>query len=211
MSKPHLEILSKTAQDIFIKLPEVNPEAVLTGGTALALQIGHRRSYDFDLTVAKPVKKELLKKIISIFSDFKVSPRVDSPNELTVIVGKDTKITYFHYPYSNLHPLVKLKRLKAYSLPDIASSKAHVIGRRGEWKDYFDLYFLIKKVGLDIEKIAKEANKRFSQEFDEKLFWEQLVYWGDLQDFEVDYLQKPVPKEKIQVFFKKIVKNKFST
>ena len=53
----HLEVLDSNQKRIFKKL-KFFPEFYLAGGTALALQIGHRRSQDFDLF---PVKKEIPK------------------------------------------------------------------------------------------------------------------------------------------------------
>ena len=108
-----------------------------------------------------------------------------------------------------MHPNVQIGSLKLDSLYDIASNKAHTIGRRGEWKDYVDIYFLLSKENLDIQKIINETEKRFGAEFDEKLFWEQLVYWGDLQDFDINFIDKTVSKEKIQNYFKKLTKSKF--
>src|SRR3989344_3410850 len=159
MLKPHLEILDKERLEVFYKLPQVTDEATLTGGTALALQIGHRRSEDFDLTFRKTIKPEFLRIIINTFSDYKIRPLVDSPNELTVILGKYIKLTYFHFPFPNLHPNAQIGSLKLDSLYDIASNKAHTIGRRGEWKDYVDIYFLLSKENLDIQKIINETEK----------------------------------------------------
>ncbi len=209
MLKPHLEIFDKKRLEVFEKLPLVTQDAVLTGGTALALQIGHRKSKDFDLALRKPIKKSFLRKVNKVFRNYQTEPRVDSPNELTILLNKVIKITYFHFPFPNLHALVSSDSLKLHSLYDIASSKAHTIGRRGEWRDYVDLYFLLKKEKLNLEKIVSETKKRFRGEFDEKLFWQQLVYWQDLQDFNVAYLEKPVPKEKIQGFFRNLVKTRF--
>lgn len=72
-----------------------------------------------------------------------------------------------------------------------------------------DLYFILKDKDLKIEKIIEEASQRFGGNFDEKLFWEQLVYWEDLKDFEIEYLVKKVPKEDIQEYFRKLVRKRF--
>lgn len=210
MLKPHLEIFDKKRLEVFKKLPLVTQDAILIGGTALALQIGHRKSYDFDLAMEKPIEKLLLRKINQVFSNYKIKPKIDMPNELTVEFGKDIKVTYFHFPFPNLHLLIKIDLLNLYSLEDIASAKAHTIGRRGEWRDYVDMYFLLDKEGVDVEAVIREAKKRFKGEFNEKLFWEQLVYWDDIGDFEIDYIGKLVSKKAIQEYFRNLVKTKFS-
>lgn len=209
MSKIYPEILDRKRQQIFYKLREVSSKAVLIGGTALALQIRHRRSIDFDLITEKPIEKNLLSRVNQIFSSERITPRVDSPNELTILVG-GIKITFFHYPYPNLHLLIKTNFVDLYSLYDLASNKAHTIGRRGEWKDYVDLYFLLKMKKLNISQVIEETKKRFGGEFNEKLFWEQLVYWNDIKDFAIDYFGPAVPKEKIQEYFKELTKKRLS-
>lgn len=210
MLKPHLEIFDKKRLEIFEKLPYVSKDAILTGGTALALQLGHRKSYDFDLALETPIEKLLLRKVIEVFKEYKITPQIDSPNELTFGLTKNIKVTYFHYPFPPLHPSIKIKSQKLHSFYDLASNKTHTIGRRGEWKDYVDVYFLLVKGKVVIEKVIKETKVRFGDEFNEKLFWEQLVYWEDIQDFEIEYIGKPLFEETIQNYFKKLVKDKFN-
>lgn len=48
MSSIHLEILDKDRQKVFKKLRVFKQKAILGGGTALALQLNHRVSFDFD-------------------------------------------------------------------------------------------------------------------------------------------------------------------
>ena len=209
MSKIYPEILDRKRQQIFYSFRKVSTKAILIGGTALALQIKHRRSFDFDLITEKPIEKNLLPRLNRVFSSDTIIPQVDSPNELTVKVG-EVKITYFHYPYPNLHPTIKTEFVNLYSLDDLASNKVHAIGRRGEWKDYVDLFFLLKQERLNIQRIIEETEKRFSGEFNEKLFWEQLIYWDDIKDFEIEFIGKPTPREEIQEYFKKLTKNRLS-
>ncbi len=209
MSKIYTEILDSKRLAVFQKLDQVEDSAFLIGGTALALQIKHRKSIDFDLALDKPIKNFLLRKVSDVFSGHKLSVSVDQPNELTVILDQEVKVTFLHYPFSNLHPFTKTQYLNLSSLPDLASTKIQTIGRRGEWKDYVDVYFLLKKVGLNINQIIKESSERFGGEFNEKLFWEQLVYWDDILDFEIEYIGEEVPKEEIQLFFKREVEKRF--
>jgi len=206
MSKVYLEILDDKRLDVFRKLSLVDKHAFLIGGTALALQIKHRKSIDFYLALDKPIKRAMLGKVRSVFSGNKISVSIDQPSELTVILDNDIKVTFLHYPFPNLHPMVDNKFLKLASLKDLASAKAQTIGRRGEWKDYVDLYVLLTRVGLNLDKIIKEAEKRFQGEFSEKLFLEQLVYWNDISDYEINYVDLEIPKSKIQSYFSELVK-----
>ena len=63
MSKIFLEILDRDRQEILRELSYFREEGYLAGGTALALQIGHRTSYDFDIFMNHSVTKMLKNKI----------------------------------------------------------------------------------------------------------------------------------------------------
>ena len=66
-----LEALKSERQKIFEKL-KYFPEFYLVGGTALALQMGHRISVDFDLFSAKEIPASLLGKVKKVFREFKI-------------------------------------------------------------------------------------------------------------------------------------------
>jgi len=57
--------------------------------------------------------------------------------------------------------------------------KAFALGRRAKWKDYVDLYFIIKD-HFSISEISKRGNEIFRGEFNEKLFRSQLAYFDDI-------------------------------
>ena len=58
-SKLHLDILDKTRQDLLKKIMPVAKYFVLGGGTALSLQIAHRKSFDFDFFSEIEIAKDL--------------------------------------------------------------------------------------------------------------------------------------------------------
>ncbi len=195
----------KKRLEIFHRLKEFSNDGVLAGGTALALQIGHRRSYDFDILMPAPLPKILLARLKKL-GKFNIRPTVDTTNELTVFLDEKVKLTFLYFPFPPLHLPIRTDSINLYGLADISSNKAYTIGRRGEWKDYVDLYFLLQK-GLNIRKIVEETKSRFGGSFDEKLFWEQLVYWGDLKDFKIDFVGEETKKVKIQEYFTHLVKS----
>ena len=57
--------------------------------------------------------------------------------------------------------------------------KAFELGGRAKWKDYVDLYFILKD-HYTIEDIAKRAVINFGGAFNKKLFKEQLSYFKDI-------------------------------
>ena len=67
--------------------------------------------------------------------------------------------------------------------------KAYALGRRAKWKDYVDLYFIIKDFH-SVSEIAKQAKNIFKDEFNEKIFRTQLAYFEDINySEEVRYLK----------------------
>ncbi|PIS21787.1 hypothetical protein COT51_00905 [candidate division WWE3 bacterium CG08_land_8_20_14_0_20_41_15] len=205
MSKLHFELLDEKRKEVFLKLKEFRNVGLLGGGTAIALQIGHRKSFDFDVLSNAPIKKDLLRKVSSAFSSHKVEVLIDSMEELTVILDSEVKITFLFYPFKPLHKEVTTDSLSLLNLKDLVSNKAYAIGRRGTWRDYVDVYFLIK-AGISLEKVIEEAEIRFDGNFSEKLFLEQLTYFGDIKDFTIDFADKEISSEEIMNFLGSEVK-----
>lgn len=197
----HLEALSRHALSLLPKLPKLVPQGILGGGTAAALQLGHRKSYDFDIFISKPISKSLLYKANAIFGS--VKPLVDNREELTLSVGQ-TKVTVITYPFKNLHPLIKTDTFPFYDLRDLASSKAYTIGRRGAWRDYVDIFAILRR-GLRLEDIIADAEKRFGEYFNAKLLLEQLTFFEDINDFSIEWLRKKYSTEEVKDYLQKAV------
>ncbi len=172
----HKEILSNSQIEILSLVKSFNDSFGLVGGTAIALQLGHRKSIDFDLFTNKnfgngTIVNKLLKQS-SIQSTI-----VDQVDELTVIV-KDVKITFLYYPFplefkENLGDIIMMPDLLT-----LAAMKVYALGRRSKWKDYVDVYFILRQYTL--ADICSRANKMFKTAFNEKLLREQLCYFNDL-------------------------------
>src|SRR3989344_8458756 len=83
----HLAILGKS---------KIMENAYLAGGTALALQIGHRRSYDLDFFTNGDFNAKLFLQKIGRFKSY----RHDRTGWRTIL-GKlgDVKFNLFYYPY----------------------------------------------------------------------------------------------------------------
>jgi len=171
----------------------------------LALQIGHRLSVDFDLFCPDGIPKTLLSKAKKVFNDNTVGAAVNNPDELTVFID-EYKITFLRYPFSVLFNFVIYKGIKLLDLREIAVAKAYTIGRRGMYKDYIDLYFLISKENISINEIIKLSEKKYKDEFNSRLFLEQLIYLEDVEEAEILFFKKPVSRIEIKKFFIEQVK-----
>ncbi len=178
----------------------------LAGGTALALQIGHRISVDFDFFTQKEIPKNLSDKLKKDFSQYQVNISVDNPEELTVFVS-GIKITFVKYPFPVIQPLVDYEGIKLLKIEEIGATKAYVIGRRGDFKDYVDLYYILSENYSSLEKIINLAEIKYESEFNSRLFLEQLVYLEDVEEARLVFLKRPVIKKELGQFFSEAVKS----
>ena len=154
----HKEILTKEQIELFPFLKKIRKDFGLVGGTAIALHIGHRRSIDFDLFSYKVFKNSSLKnKIESIAEIDEII--VDKKGELTLFAHQ-VKITFFHYPFEIPYKDTVDNFLKMPDLLTLAAMKAYALGRRAKWKDYVNLYFILKSF-YSIDSFNTHLNSHF--------------------------------------------------
>lgn len=206
MTRLYLDVLDKPRQAVFKQLRKLAVYGgVLAGGTAIALQLRHRRSEDFDVFFPVLITDKLKKLLFSI-TDKPIKTRLDNPRQLTVVNGQGIKITLVIHEFPSLRRIVETSSLPLFNLADLASNKAFTIGKRGVWRDYVDLFFLLKSKSVSLGQIIKEAEKRFGDQFAAKLFLEQLVYREDVVDFKIDYIGKNYTPKEVMLFLEKAVK-----
>ena len=187
------EILNDRQKEILPLIAQFRREYYLVGGTAIALYIGHRRSIDFDLFKASSINhKRNLDKILSSSYSYSITRRVSEQMNLII---NDVKVTFFQYPFP-IEPNIKFDNyFRMPSLLQLAAMKAYALGRRSKWKDYVDLYFLLRE-HFSISDISAEATKIFGELYSEKLFRSQLCFFEDIDYSEtVDWLIPNPPTE----------------
>lgn len=204
MSKIHFEILSEGQKKALKDLKNFSRYGTLSGGTALALQFYHRKSYDLDIFTPKLISKKFLYQIKEYLE--KIEILVDTQDELSFILSDyKTKISFIYYPFQRIYKTISTPYLEIFSWKDIALDKAYTVGRRGEWRDYIDLYFAIKN-GYSLGKIIKGCKRKFGDTFSEKLFLSQLCYYKDIKDFSIEFLKEEISKSQLQKFFETEIK-----
>jgi len=92
------------------------------------------------------------------------------------------------------------------SIATIAVMKAYALGHRATYKDYVDLYFILREKRVALSSILHTAKEIYGDEFGIRLFLEQLVYLQDVQEKPIRFLKKPVTKTEIEAFFRKEIK-----
>ena len=181
----HPEILTVGQVQLLPLIKIFTSQFGLVGGTAVALQLGHRRSIDFDLFSQKNFDNVSIIRMIKKKYQIKHT-YIDSSTELTIMIN-DIKLTFYAYPYSIAYSKNFQQVIKLPDLLTLAGMKAFALGRRAKWKDYIDLYFILQK--YPFKSIVKKAEKIFGGQFNEKLFREQLSYFKDINYSEpIEYL-----------------------
>ncbi len=203
MSSIHLELLDKKRKEAFEKLKSFRRIAFLAGGTALALQIAHRYSFDFDLFLERKIERKDFLRLKRNFSIKMV--KINTDKQLTVLTKNDIGLTLVHYEYKPLFEKVNTGSLFLYSIKDIAADKAFTIGQRAAWRDYVDLFFLLKQECVKLNELIKLAERKFKMEFNRQLFLEQLVYFNDLEITKLAFVKEKYSTKNIQEFLKKEV------
>jgi len=178
----------------------------LAGGTALALQIGHRTSVDFDFYTEKKFdNRKLLRDLEIRFRNIKL---IQIPEQTLIVKIEGREVSFFHYPYPLVYPPLKEKESPPLaSKEDIAAMKIISIIQRGSKRDFVDIYFLIKNFGL--KKIFEITEKKYPS-FNPYLGLQALTYFKDAEEGKVKrkitYLQ-PINWKEIKKFLIKTCNN----
>ena len=159
----------------------------LVGGTALALQLGHRSSIDLNLfgTIEEDTEltTEVLERIGSTIPG-KCSARIKTYHVCGV---KTDFVGYDRYPWID-SPVLE-DGLRLASPKDIAAMKVNAIQGRGTRKDFVDMYFLIQNYGLNQ---VMQFYKAKYPEYSEYRAMLSLTYFEDAE-------QNPMPEMFVDV------------
>jgi hypothetical protein len=121
----------------------------LAGGTASALQLGHRRSVDFDWFSEARIPDPLrLARELEETAPVRVTATEKGTLHATLF---GVRLSVIEYRYPLLGPVVtsSVVDLRLASLPDIASMKLAAVAQRGSRKDFVDVFALGQKMSLD--------------------------------------------------------------
>ncbi len=197
----HEEILTINQKSVAESvLKKFNSHFILCGGTAIALQLGHRRSIDFDLASFTEIKADRIIRHLNAANAAIEHTIVSSIDELTVVVN-GVKLTFFSFPFYVPAPITWPRaEITMPTLLDLASMKAYALGRRGKWKVYIDLYFLFQG-HVSFPELVANCRRIFQGTFNERLFREQLYYFDDVDMSEaIAYLGEGPSNYEIQSF-----------
>ena len=190
----HLETISPDTLTLLKKIQSLDEfnNTRLVGGTALALQLGHRKSIDLDFFGNFETSLEELTTILSEFST--VTP-VSSSRMTRFLVVDGVKVDIVSYPYGWIDNPVSAEGVVLAGIKDIAAMKLSAITNRGTKNDFIDYYYLLKRYSL------KELIELYRQKYsDAQLFTsiKSLSYFDDAESDPMPDMIVPVDWDEVK-------------
>ncbi len=184
ISNLHFEIFPQEQKDLFNTLLELNwiKNFYLAGGTALAMQIGHRQSIDFDFfTPDNFDTREIIHKLSSIgkFELFN-----ESGNTINGALN-NVRISFFSDKYPLIENTLDINYIRIANPLDISVMKLEAISGRGSKKDFVDLYYILNIFPLN--KLFEKYRQKYKLEISNNYhLMKSLIYFEDAE-------QQPMP------------------
>lgn len=173
----------------------------LVGGTALALQLGHRLSIDIDLFGIWDREldlHEVLERCGSVIAEHRTQ-------NIHVFNVNEIKVDVVYYEYEWLSSPVEVEGVRMALVNDIAPMKLEAINSRGSKKDFIDMAFLLEKFSLN--EILEWYKAKYPKG-SEYLVLRSLVYFDDAEDDPMPLMLKPMDwesaKERIRDAVRKV-------
>ncbi|MBI2017957.1 nucleotidyl transferase AbiEii/AbiGii toxin family protein [Candidatus Daviesbacteria bacterium] len=203
--------LSKNAAGVLAILgkSKILKNAYLAGGTACALQLGHRVSLDLDFFTEKEFSTEIVLEQLKNLPGFKL----DETAKWTILGSfPKVKFSYFYYRYPLIKKTVIFSQINLASLEDIAAMKIDAVCSRGTKRDFIDLYFLAKKFPL--QKMFKFYDEKYGKLSNNIVhIVRSLDYFADADPQDLPKMLIPVYWEEVKKFFQdqtiKLAKKQF--
>lgn len=177
--------------------------AYLAGGTACALQIGHRISVDLGFFTPQEFNAKELTRSLKNIGEFELDRQ-----SWGTILGDLEKIKFsiFVYKYPVLFPFKSLFDINILDLRDIAAMKIDAISTRGIRRDFIDLYFICQK-GISLNEILSFYGRKYGTLASNLVHIQKsLVYFVDAEMTAMPKMLKKVEWEKVKKYFEGEVK-----
>jgi len=175
-----LELLQRIASE-----PEM-AQMRLVGGTALALQYGHRQSVDLDFFATEDFDQETIVNLFNRIGNCSIFNRSKTILQVDLNKVKVDVVNYRNYPW--IDEPVKENNIVLASDKDIAAMKINAIIGRGTKKDFIDLYVLLQHYTL--AEILDFYRKRYPDYSDYRAML-SLTYFEDAESQEMPLMFIP--------------------
>ena len=176
-------------------------KAYLAGGTALALQIGHRVSVDFDFFTEEHFNAAVLSNKLSQKAQGFTEDRKERDTLLGVI--DKTRFSLFFYNYPLVAKSVEFLDIDIANIQDIAAMKLAAVSDRGIKRDFIDLYFIVcKEKAVSLEEVFSLYDKKFKA-LDKNVMHllRSLTYFEEAEQTNIPKMLKAAKWQDVKKFF----------
>jgi hypothetical protein len=178
MTDLHWETVTPLMRDVMrtVGASDLCPRFYLAGGTALALQLGHRRSVDLDFfSETDEVRPETHNQVLRTLGEFHPTVVEHTWGNLLLLV-EDLRVGFFGYSYKLIAPTVPAEGVPLAGLADIGLMKLDAISGRANRKDFHDLYAIAQRIPLrDLLALAPDKYP-YNRDFEAQVV-RDLVYF----------------------------------
>ncbi|MEK7635601.1 MAG: nucleotidyl transferase AbiEii/AbiGii toxin family protein [Patescibacteria group bacterium] len=189
----HSKTINKQTKRVFDKIATtpLRNQFYLAGGTALAIELGHRKSIDLDWFSKKDFSNSEIKEILSELGVFVLNSEAEGTIHGTL---DKVKVSFLRYKHNLLFSLINFENIQLADERDIASMKIDAISSRGSKKDFIDLYFLLKKYSLS--ELIKFFEKKYrGVKYNRLHILKSLTYFSDADDEPMPRMIEPLEWE----------------
>lgn len=174
----HYETIDQPTLDLLKRLQSIKQfsELRLVGGTALALQYGHRKSIDIDLFGKQALSTMELLDVLSFMDNVVLLNHTPNIHQFSI---NGIKVDIVNYQYQWLALPIIEDNMTLANTEDIGAMKLSAIIGRGTKKDFVDLYFLLKHYTLS-SLLSFFRNKY--PDGTELLVLKSLIYFQDADE-----------------------------
>ena len=200
------KVLPKDAKNALASISAKNilpQKTYLAGGTALALQLGHRKSFDFDFfTPANFQSERLALKMKRAFKNFELDQL--AWGTILGYLGK-TRFSLFIYESPLLFPAQEFAGAVLADVRDIAAMKIAAISDRGTKRDFIDLYTIVASRNIiSLAECLNLYDKKFKALDQNKThILKSLVYFNDAEADLMPKMLERVGWPEVKKFFQK--------
>lgn len=191
----HLETIEPKTLELLRRLQSlpIFEHSRLVGGTALALQLGHRKSIDLDMFGIIDSSPEEILEACKEAGELEISK---TSRNINIYWVDGIKVDCVNYPYEWLDESRVLDGIRLASVNDIAAMKISAIINRGTKKDFIDLHFLLKEMSLN--KVLDLYDQKYP-DGSRFIAIKSLTYFEDAESDPMPYMLSDITWEEVKV------------
>ncbi|MEI7580086.1 MAG: nucleotidyl transferase AbiEii/AbiGii toxin family protein [bacterium] len=146
----HFKVITAPTKELLLTINQQKDfdQFYLAGGTALALQLGHRKSVDLDFFSQNEFSNNLIHKFPQQYQVLNVF------NNSIEIISAETKIMFFYFAFALHFPVIIQEKITLADPRDIGMMKLLALQGRTTRKDIYDLYFIDQEI-MPLENLLK--------------------------------------------------------